>query len=88
MTIAEFFETWGNVKLTITRDEGTGNKILLRASTCQGAYDCYSSSINIDSEKDIEYGIEQLNNQFVSQIEEQIELINKRINSLKKLLEG
>ena len=87
MTIAEFFETWENVKLIIVRDGTTGNKIRLSASFDRGKHDCYLSSINIDSEKDIEYGIEQLHNQFISQIEEQIELINKRINSLRKLLE-
>ena len=71
----------------IVRDRTTENKIRLSANAYRGEYDYYVSSINIDSEKDIEYGIEQLHNQFVSQIQEQIELINKRINSLRKLLE-
>lgn len=87
MTIAEFFETWGNVKLTITKDRTSENKIHLSATTYRGEYDYYVSSINIDSEKDIEYGIEQLHNQFVSQIQEQIELANKKISLLKKLVE-
>lgn len=68
MTISKFFEIWGDAELKIFREET--NRLHICAALYNPEYTTYDCIV--DSEREIEYGMQTIHYSFIAQLEEKL----------------